>query len=270
MEFRVEKTDIITGVIVRKSSIVLFAESKNQHFYLFLKNLVGNLYMISSFNAAERINDIDADVILIDCGYRNKAGLSLLKDIKNLSPKIPVVFLTDASSENLAIEVFRSGAREYFKKPVPMAQLFDTVKGLKELKRNAKEARLPFGIKREYSSDFEAALENANIPPRLLEVFIYINEHLAEKITLSKLADMANMSMHHFSRNYRKYFGFSPMKHVNNLRIMRSKELLSRNDLRITEIAFQVGYDDLNRFIRNFKRLTEQTPGEFRKNTSET
>lgn len=226
--------------------------------------------MLSSFQATERIKNINADIILIDCGYKNKAGLSLLIDIKKLFPKIPVVFLTDASSEELAIAAFRSGAREYFKKPFHISQVVDTIKGLKELKKNSKEARQPFGIKREYSPEFAVALKNENLPPRFLEVFIYINEHLAEKITLSKLANLANMSKHHFSRNYRKYFGYSPMKHVNNLRINRSKELLLKKDLRITEIAFRVGYDDLNRFIRNFKKLTEQTPSEFRKNKSET
>jgi YesN/AraC family two-component response regulator len=255
---------------VPESSIVVFSDDKNQNSYLFLKNLAGNLKIISPYKAAEKLNEVNADVILIDCGYKNRVGLSLLKDVKSLYPKIPVVFLTDASSEELAIAAFRSGAREYFKKPIPMSQLVDTVKGLKELKKNSKEARLPFVIKREYSAEVAAALKNDNIPPRFLEVFIYINEHLAEKITLSKLANLANMSKHHFSRNYRKYFGSSPMKHVNNLRIKRSKELLPRKDLRITEIAFRVGYDDLNRFIRNFKKLTEQTPGEFRKNTSET
>lgn len=253
-----------------ESSIVVFVDSKNQNSYLFLKNLAGHLKIISPSNAAEKLNEINADVILIDCGYKNKVGLSLLKDVKSIYPKIPVVFLTDSSSEELAIAAFRSGAREYFKKPFHISQVVDTIKELKELKRNSKEARRPFGIKWEDSTEFEATLKNENIPPRFLEVFVYMNEHLAEKITLSKLANLANMSKHHFSRNYRKYFGTSPMKHVNNLRIKRSIELLPRKDLRITEIAFRVGYDDLNRFIRNFKKLTGQTPSEFRKNESET
>ncbi|MDH4220478.1 MAG: helix-turn-helix domain-containing protein [Candidatus Aminicenantes bacterium] len=247
------------------STIVVIADSINQNSYRFLKKLEGNLKIISSFQAAKLIKDLFADIILIDCGYKNKAGLSLLKDIKRLQPKTPVVFLTDASSEELAIAAFRAGAREYFKKPVHVSKLVDTIKGLKKLKRNSKEARLPFSIGEEHSSEFEAVLKNENIPPRFLEVFIYANEHLEEELTLSDLANLANMSKHHFSRNYRKHLGVSPMKHVNILRINRSKELLSRKDFYITEIAFLVGYNDLNRFIRNFKKLTGQTPSEFRK-----
>jgi len=248
-----------------ESSIVVVADGENQNFYRLLKKLEGDLKIFSSFQAAKKINEIDADIVLIDCGYKNSMGLSILKDVKSLHPKTPVIFLTDASSEDLAIAAFRSGAREYFKKPINFSLLLDTIRGLMELKRNSKEKRKPFSKSPEYSLELANAMKKDNIPPRLLCVFIYMNEHLEEKMSLSSLADHANMSKYHFSRMYRKYFGASPMKQMNILRINRAKQLLAKRNLRITEISFFVGYDDLNRFIRNFKNLTGQTPSEFRK-----
>lgn len=53
--------------------------------------------------------------------------------------------------------------------------------------------------------------------------------------------------------------------YLNNLRIEHAKELLISLDLRVQEIALQVGYLNVNSFIRMFKRASGLTPGEYRK-----
>lgn len=66
----------------------------------------------------ENIRTRETDLIILDCGVETASCVSLLKNIKMAQPETPVIFVADTSSEELVIEVFKSGARDYFKKPL--------------------------------------------------------------------------------------------------------------------------------------------------------
>lgn len=64
---------------------------------------------------------------------------------------------------------------------------------------------------------------------------------------------------------FKEKTGINFSEYLNTLRIERAKELLTNIDLRIQDIALQVGYQNVNSFIRTFKRSSGLTPGEYRK-----
>lgn len=248
-----------------KSSIAIFADGPLQSQY---RDFGIERESLSIFTAAEAtgiMESLGANVVLIDSGTNVRKGLGLLKTIKARHPQIPVIFLTDLSSEELAISAFRAGARDYFAKPVNRQVLKKTILNLVKIRKKSAEKRLPFQSVPDAGLELLPDVEARDVPYRLREAILHIEERLTERITLSSLAEQARMSKYHFARYFRKCTGISPMKYVNLIRIDRARVLLARDDLTSTEIAHQVGYDDLGAFIRNFKKITGSTPGEIRK-----
>ncbi|ALS24232.1 MULTISPECIES: AraC family transcriptional regulator [Paenibacillus] len=94
----------------------------------------------------------------------------------------------------------------------------------------------------------------------------YMIGHYQEPLTLEGLAQMAGLSVSHYSRLFKKYIGYSPIDYLTHLRVDRAKELLVLSDYRLKSIASSVGYTDEFYFSRIFKKVTGVSPREYAKN----
>ena len=93
----------------------------------------------------------------------------------------------------------------------------------------------------------------------------YLHEQYAQKLTLDVLSARYNISKYHLQRSFQHYFGQSPGEYLTQLRLTRAKELLRSTNLSISEVCYQVGYQDIRTFNRVFKRVAALRPGEFKK-----
>jgi AraC-like DNA-binding protein len=100
---------------------------------------------------------------------------------------------------------------------------------------------------------------------RLARVMEHIEMHYRENITLEELASIANMSINHFMRIFKKLFMLSPIEYVIHLRLRKACELMQETDMAINRIATQVGFSDGNYFARQFRKVMGRTPREFRR-----
>lgn len=92
----------------------------------------------------------------------------------------------------------------------------------------------------------------------------YIKQHPHEKITLSKMAALCNISASYFSKLFAKEKLGNLSDYVNHVKMDRAKELLHSTDWPIRNIADNLGFDDCGYFIKVFKQATGKTPSEFR------
>lgn len=92
----------------------------------------------------------------------------------------------------------------------------------------------------------------------------YIEEHLAEDVSIETLAGLAAMSPFHFARSFKRACGESPHAYLVGRRIARARILLETTKLPVAEIAWRVGYSDTSRFTALFKRALSVTPGAYR------
>jgi AraC-like DNA-binding protein len=171
------------------------------------------------------------------------------------------------SSENIVMKAFKSGAREYFKKPVNLFELKNTVELLLDIKRRSREKRISLSMQKVDVADDLASLINlvtSDMPENILKAVIYMKENLSEADRLEKLAQKANLSKYHFCRMFKKFVGISPVRFVTILRINKAKELLRNKDLTISIVCEKVGYNDLSNFERQFKNITGMTPTKFK------
>lgn len=93
----------------------------------------------------------------------------------------------------------------------------------------------------------------------------YIEEHLAESISILALADIAGLSPFHFSRAFKQSFGAPPHRYHMIRRIEQAKLLLAKHDASVTQVGLKVGFSETSSFTAAFRRLTHQTPSEFRR-----
>jgi AraC-like DNA-binding protein len=101
--------------------------------------------------------------------------------------------------------------------------------------------------------------------PVISFVLDYLDHHYGEDINLNIVADKLNLTSGYLSSIFKEKTNINFSEYLNNLRVERAKELLVNVDLRIQDIATQVGYQNVNSFIRMFKRRYGLTPGEYRK-----
>ncbi len=100
---------------------------------------------------------------------------------------------------------------------------------------------------------------------KLNEVLHYINRNYKKDIKIEDLLKICNYSESYFRKIFAKCFKMSPVAYIRMQRIEEAKRLLSGTDLPISEISYSIGYEDVNYFHRVFKKLTNQTPSEYRK-----
>mgnify|MGYP000871081614 CR=1 FL=1 len=97
----------------------------------------------------------------------------------------------------------------------------------------------------------------------------YIDENFAYKVTLKDIAEANYVSPYYLSHLFKKETGYSPISYLIRRRIDKSKQLLLTTSKSVQEIASLVGYDNSAHFISIFKKVTGNTPSNFRRKAEE-
>lgn len=100
---------------------------------------------------------------------------------------------------------------------------------------------------------------------KLKRIIAFIDENYTSDISREGLAASIGMSPDHLSRLFMSYTGEKIQHYINDLRIMEARKLLIDTDMRIIDIAFAVGYENLATFNRLFHKITGLTPSDFRR-----
>jgi AraC family transcriptional regulator len=96
---------------------------------------------------------------------------------------------------------------------------------------------------------------------RLVE---FIDEHLAEEISLATLAELVDLSLFHFAHAFKQSFGVPPHRYHMNRRMDRARNLLRRSAFSVTQIGSQIGFRETSSFTRAYRKFAGVTPSEYR------
>lgn len=210
------------------------------------------------------IEQYPVDVVLLDWGQKMAEGLQTLRELKVNHPEIPVIVLADSSSEETAIDAFRLGAKDYFRKPVNVLELQEVLKNLLKLRSTSRERRFPYLTRNGVVSSL-LVTATTSMSPGILRVISHMAENLSNNISLKGLAREAGMSRYHLCRGFKKVMGMSLMQFLAAMRVERAKKLLRESSLSISMVALEVGFNDLSNFIKHFKKITGSTPTAYKK-----
>ena len=92
----------------------------------------------------------------------------------------------------------------------------------------------------------------------------FIHQHLAEPMSLEAVARAVNVSPFHFCKLFKRATGLTFTDFVNRARVEKAKRMLMKPAARITEVAYDVGFQSLSHFNRSFRRIADESPTEFR------
>jgi AraC-like DNA-binding protein/ligand-binding sensor protein len=107
-------------------------------------------------------------------------------------------------------------------------------------------------------------------PPLVLKAREYIDKHKTEELSLANVAKIAGASVFYFCKVFHKATGLKFTDYVARVRLEDARTRLLNPNLRISEIAYDVGFQSLTQFNRTFKRVFGQSPSDFRAGLSST
>jgi AraC-like DNA-binding protein len=92
----------------------------------------------------------------------------------------------------------------------------------------------------------------------------FIEEHCIEALSLAKVAKAVGINPTHLSEKFKQVTGVKFVDYVARSRFEKAHKLLEDFDLRVSEIAFAVGFQSLSQFNRVFKKFSGKSPSEYR------
>ena len=194
--------------------------------------------------ALRRIEQTQVDLVLTDIRMPEMDGIELarLLDERRFAGKVAIISAYDTFA--YAQQAIRYRVFAYLLKPIDTA-------ALKEVLDKAQESERGPGVVMAETDRYQLCLA-------------YLEEHCAEDLSLTDVAEYFCLSPSYFSSWFRERSGETFVRRLNALRIRRAKEMLRAGGESVGQIAEAVGFRDTGYFIKVFRQATNVTPAQFR------
>jgi AraC-like DNA-binding protein len=196
--------------------------------------------------ACEQFFHTAMDLVVLS-GPEDGASLGALRFCRTTRPMVPVIVVTSRGSEEFAVNVFRSGAWDYFKKPFDPEEFNAAV-------------RAALGMREPITVDPLTVTDRG-----LARAFKFVAQHYNCSFRLKEIAREAGMSVSRFARSFKETTGTTFVNYLNGVRVARAREILKEGGTSITDVAVACGFTNPFHFSRTFKRITGTSPTTFRK-----
>lgn len=113
--------------------------------------------------------------------------------------------------------------------------------------------------------ELEPTLRAPERPPLLARVEVLLRENADRRLALREVAARVNLSPCHFCAVFKRQTGLTFTAYRNRLRLDRAAELLRESNRRVTDVAFEAGFDSIPYFNRVFRRQFGCSPSEYRR-----
>jgi DNA-binding response OmpR family regulator/two-component sensor histidine kinase len=201
------------------------------------------------------------DLIISDVMMPGMDGFELCEKLKTdeRTSHIPVILLTARAESDDRIEGLQTGADDYLIKPFDSKELLVRINNLIEQRQKLKERfnkELILGL-----NDFTAVSIDEKFISRLIDI---CHKHLTDSnFSVESLSHEASLSRTQLHRKLKGLTGQSATEFIKTLRLKRAALLLREGRENISQIAYEVGFNNLSYFARSFKELFGQTPSEY-------
>lgn len=214
--------------------------------------------MIEAVNGEEGVllaTNYIPDVIITDVMMPKKSGAKLCQELKanELTNHIPIIMLTAKSSEEAKISGLEHGADDYLLKPFNAQEVLLKSKNVLRLRDNI--------IKRE-KGDVRPSINDKLIT----QFFDYLDQKFANPdLGVNDFCDQLGVSRSQLHRKLTALTGESVNKWIRTIRIGRAKKLLENQDLQISEVCYETGFNNPSYFSKCFQEDVGLLPADFQK-----
>jgi YesN/AraC family two-component response regulator len=209
------------------------------------------------------------DLILSDVMMPQMNGIDLCQEIKNniATSHIPVILLTARVSEAYELEGLKTGADDYIAKPfnphIVQARVRNTLETRKKLKAN-------------YLKKVRFEPEPTDVQPENLdEIFLakaieLVNANIQdENLGVEMMVDQLFMSQSTLYRKIKSLTGLSITGFIRAIRIKKAAQLILTSHMKMSDIAYEVGFNDYKYFKKSFQQQFGCLPSEYREKNAD-
>ncbi|MGN0298560.1 MAG: helix-turn-helix domain-containing protein [Lachnospiraceae bacterium] len=201
--------------------------------------------------ALGKIDILKPDVVIMDINIPIISGLKVIQMSRIKHPKIAFIIVSGYDDFSYCQQALRLQITDYILKPVNYEEFGACIDNLKI---SLFEHRVALAAETEQQE--ERAIAN---------ITRYLQEHLAEEVSLTVLAEEFHLSAQYISQLFKNEIGVGFLAYLTNIRMERAKKLLLSTALSIAEIAEQAGYGDYRVFTKVFKKSEGVTPSQYRR-----
>ncbi len=231
----------------------------------YIKGLLQRYYrVLEASNGRHALTMLESEkpaLIISDVMMPEMDGFALCKEVKQSADNsdIPIILLTAKAEDEDKLEGLESGADDYVTKPFNANTLLVRAENLIAIR---KILRLKYAQRHTVKvSDVDVLSASDVFLERVRE---HIESHMGTpEFDISQLADAMAMSPRQLRRKIRDLTGLSPSGLVRSMRLQRAAQLLEKKAGTVSEIGYQVGFQQVKYFSRLFKQVYGISPSEY-------
>ena len=199
--------------------------------------------------ALAKIDTLNPDIVIMDINIPIMNGLKVIKMSRIKHPDTAFIIVSGYDDFSYCREALRLKITDYILKPVNYEEFGTCIDNLK----------------------ISMYMENVSQEPEEQEERVingitrFMQEHLAEEISLSVLSEEFHMNPQYISQLFKNEIGVGFLAYLTSIRIEKAKKLLLSTSLSIGEVAEQSGYGDYRVFTKVFKKSEGITPSQYRR-----
>ena len=245
--------------------VLVVEDNREVHDYI-CEQLSADYTVLSAYDGREGLEqafDVIPDLIVSDIMMPAINGYQLCEQLKNDSrtSHIPIIILTARASDESKLEGLETGADAYIIKPFSPKELRLRIAKLLEQRRKLRDQF----SKQVYLQPRDIVV-NSMDETFLNRVCEIIESHMDDcELSIEALGQEIGMSRPHFHKKIRALTGQSPSQFVRSMRLRRAAQLLEQQSGTVTEVAHDVGFNNLSYFTKCFREQFGVLPSEFGK-----
>ena len=231
-----------------------------------LQKYLGDLiFLYEAKNGREAVEIFQREkpqVAILDIEMPGLTGLEVARKIRETDKNCGILFLTGFDKFSYAKQAISVRALDYLLKPYNEQELVFAVEdAIRQVsaqqlpRRPAEEAAAP--VPQEEDADIRTSLIRA-------QVQAFIEAHYREDISMQDAAAALRYSDAYFCKLFKQCFKVNFSAYLNEYRVGKARQLIADPRISLKDVSTACGYSDSNYFTRVFKRLTGQTPSEYR------
>lgn len=233
-----------------------------------LKQRLGHLFTVleakDGTEALELFYRENPEVAILNIEISGLSGLEISRKIRESGNLCAIIFVSDSDSFFYAQQAITLRALEYILKPYEEEHLISAVQQavgyINQLNSLNLETQHHFAP----VSAEPPGLEDPRLTLVREDISNFIGTHYMEELSMKNVAHAMNYSDAYFCKLFKQCFHVTFSTYLNEYRIKKAREMMVNPRISIKDISYACGYTDSNYFSRVFKRITGQTPTEYR------
>jgi len=178
----------------------------------------------------------EIELVILDVMMPGLNGIDVLKQMKQIAPDLGIIILTGYSSKNVAIQALKGHADDYMEKPFKVRELKTSIERLVKEKRGL------------------GGGNGEGIKGKVERVRHFLEKNYDKKVNLKMVADLVCLSPKYMSKIFKQHTGIGFNEYRQKVKVEMAKALLETSGYNINQMAFKLGYENTESFIKAFKK----------------